>query len=314
MALGIGVYLPMYGTMIRRIEIDPEPNFAYAREVALLAEELGLHSVWAPDHLLNPQMGEAARALEAWTVIAALASVTRRVTLAHTTLCQAFRYPAVLAKMIATLDDVCQGRFFCCLGAGWFRREFDAYGLPWDDHAGLIARGREQILILKSLWTDSHVTFRGKYYSLEDCTVEPKPVQKPHPPIWWAGDSLESREVVAELADGWLMGERTPEGAHESIHGIQKALAGRHIQVALSCHLVLKASDTMAQEWLREILKGDERRFGQILSQGLVGSPESVLNKLREYEEAGIDYVLLKPAPTLEGLRDFGREVLPYLT
>jgi len=303
----------MYGTMIRGVDIDPEPHFAYAREVALLAEEMGLHSLWAPDHLLNPMRGERARALEAWTVVAALAAVTKRIRLAHTTLCQAFRYPAVLAKMVTTLDDICQGRFIFSMGAGWYRREFEVYGLQWDDHQSLIARGREQILMLKRLWTESQVTFRGRYYQLESCTVEPKPLQKPHPPIWWAGNSRESQEVVAELADGWLMGDRTPEEARDSVRGIEGLLAGREIEYALSCHLVVEDSDEKAQERLRRLLLGDESRFANIVSQGLIGAPETIVDKLRRYEEAGIDYLLLKPAPTLEGLEAFGEKVWPYL-
>jgi alkanesulfonate monooxygenase SsuD/methylene tetrahydromethanopterin reductase-like flavin-dependent oxidoreductase (luciferase family) len=313
MKLKIGVYVPMYGTMIRGTRIDPEPSFAYAREVTLLAEKLGLHSVWAPDHLLNPMLGEPARALEAWTVIVALAAVTRHIKLGHTTLCQAFRYPAVLAKMITTLDDICQGRFICSLGAGWYKREFEAYGLPWDDHQGLIARGSEQITILKQLWTTSEVDFQGKYYQLERCTVEPKPVQRPHPPIWWAGNSPESQKVAAEQCDGWLMGDNTPEGAKENIQGIQALLAGREIEYALSCHLVVEDSDQKAQARLRTLTQGDERVFSRILSQGLIGAPETIAQKLSEYERAGIGYVLLKPAPALEGLAAFGEEVLSHL-
>lgn len=311
--LKIGVYLPMYGTMIRGVDTDPEPHFAYAREVTLLAEEMGLHSIWAPDHLLNPMRGEAARALEAWTVVAALAAVTKRIRLAHTTLCQAFRYPAVLAKMVTTLDDICQGRFIFSMGAGWYRREFQAYGLEWDDHQGLIARGHEQILLLKRLWTESEVTFQGRYYHLENCTVEPKPVQKPHPPIWWAGNSRESQKVAAELADGWLMGDRTPEGARDSVQGIKALLAEREIEYALSCHLIVEDSDRKAQERLRGLLGGDESRSGKIMGQGLIGAPETIAEKLRRYEEAGIDYLLLKPVPTLEGLEAFGEKVLPHL-
>jgi FMNH2-dependent dimethyl sulfone monooxygenase len=213
--------------------------------------------------------------------------------------------------MVTTVDDICQGRFIFCIGAGWYKREFEAYGLVWDDHHGLNARGREQILMLKKLWTESQVTFRGKYYHLEGCTVEPKPVQKPHPPIWWAGDSLASQDVVVELADGWLMGSRTPEGAKRSVQGIKDRLAGREIEYALSCHLVVEDSDEEAQERLKALLQGDENNYANIMSQGLIGAPGTIEEKLRRYEEAGIDYLLLKPAPTLEGLEAFGEKVLP---
>lgn len=143
--------------------------------------------------------------------------------------------------------------------------------------------------------------------------MEPKPVQKPHPPIWWAGNSRESQKVVAELANGWLMGDRKPEGARDSFEGIKDLLAGREIEYALSCHLMVEDSDMKARGRLRGLLRGDESRFVKIMGQGLVGAPETIAEKLRRYEEAGIDYLLLKPAPTLEGLEAFGQKVLTYL-
>ena len=146
------------------------------------------------------------KSLEAWTTLTALAAITRKVELFHTTLCQGFRYPAVLAKMCATLDDVSNGRFRFALGAGWFKREFQSYGVPWDeDHDTRIDRAREQIEIIKALWTQPTTNYKGRFYEIVNGVLEPKPLQKPHPPIWWGGQSEKSRQLVADLADGWLM-------------------------------------------------------------------------------------------------------------
>lgn len=137
----LGVYIPVYGGWLRGVEEGEEDTcYSYALETALRAEEMGIESIWVPDHMLNPIKGERTGSLEAWTTLSALAAVTERVELFHTTLCQGFRYPSVLAKMAATLDDVSGGRFRLGLGAGWYKREFQAYGLPWHDHDRRIDR------------------------------------------------------------------------------------------------------------------------------------------------------------------------------
>jgi alkanesulfonate monooxygenase SsuD/methylene tetrahydromethanopterin reductase-like flavin-dependent oxidoreductase (luciferase family) len=105
----------------------PEPvSFDYVRRIALFAEEAGFDALWLPDHLLNPIHGERAPCLEGWTVAAALAPLTKRVVLAHTTLSVTFRSPAVLAKQATTLQEISGGRFWLSLGAGFFEPEFRA--------------------------------------------------------------------------------------------------------------------------------------------------------------------------------------------
>jgi FMNH2-dependent dimethyl sulfone monooxygenase len=103
--------------------------------------------------MLNSIKGEREPSLEAWTTLTAIAAQTNRIELFHTTICQGFRYPAVLAKMAATLDDVSGGRFRFSIGSGWYQREFQAYGAPWYDHDTKIDIAREQVEIIKSLWT-----------------------------------------------------------------------------------------------------------------------------------------------------------------
>ena len=129
----IGLYLPVYGGWLPQsgsakalesgVSFDGDgehpPTYAYVKRVAVKAEEIGVDSLWIPDHMLNPIKGEKAPSLEAWTLATALAEATDKVIIAHTTLCEAFRYPAVLAKQGATLADISGGRFLLSLGAGW---------------------------------------------------------------------------------------------------------------------------------------------------------------------------------------------------
>ena len=109
------------------------------------------------------------------------------------------------------------------------------------------------------------------------------------------------------------MGDRSPEGARKSIQGIQNLLRGRALEYALSCHLIVRKSDEAARQSLQALLGENQSSFDTIVHHGLIGAPATIAQKLREYEEAGINYILLKPAPTLEGLEALGEEVLPHL-
>ena len=128
-------------------EGEEKVSYGYAEEVALKAEAIGIDSIWVPDHMLNPIKGEREPTLEAWTTLTAIGAVARRLELFHTTICQGFRYPAVLAKMCATMQDVVGGRFRLSIGAGWYKREFQAYEVPFHSHDDRIDRTREQIEI-----------------------------------------------------------------------------------------------------------------------------------------------------------------------
>ena len=163
----VGIYLPVYGGWFGHTADEEErpPTYAYVKQTALEAEKIGVDSLWVPDHLLNPIKGEQTSCLEAWSVAVAIAEVTEKVIIVHTTLCEAFRYPAVLAKQIATLSDISNGRFWFSIGAGWFKREYESYGLPFYQHDERVARAKEAIQIIKRLWEEDTVTFHGKYYS-----------------------------------------------------------------------------------------------------------------------------------------------------
>ena len=309
-----GVYLPVYGGWLRRVTgEEPEVSFSHVLKVAQEAERLGFHSLWCPDHMLNPIKGDGEPCLEAWTTITAVAMATKRIRLAHTTLCQAFRYPAVLAKMAATLDQVSGGRFILSVGAGWFRREFDAYGIPWAEHDVLIDQAEEQMRLIKALWTQEKVNFQGKYYHLQDALLEPKPVQKPRPPVWYGGESERSRQAAAREADCWLMRGGSLEDTRAKIQDMQGRLQGRKIEYALPALVFLGPDDAQAENKLRETSQGQASVLDHVLKTGLVGSGPRLVEKIRALEALGISYILLQFSQTLAGIRLFAQEVVARL-
>ncbi len=323
----IGIYLPVYGGWLPsresvRAELDGvfyegenerPPAYEYVREVALEAERIGVDSLWIPDHMLNPIKGESAPALEAWTTAVAVAEATERVTIVHTTLCEAFRYPAVLAKQAATLAEISKGRFWLSIGAGWYRREYEAYGLPYFRHDERVEKARETIQIVRKLWTEDEVTFEGKYYSVNKGVLVPKP--EPLPPIWYAGMSEASRDLVASVADGWLMRGLSLEDAKKYLHEMRDRLRekGREdIEYALPGLTFIRDTDDEAKELVWKLTGGKKAVLDRTLDTGLVGSPETVARKIRQFEEIGIDHVIMQLSPTLDELKNV-RKVLDIL-
>jgi len=311
-AMEFGVYLPVYGGWLRGAPVEePEISCSYVIKVAQEAEALGFDSVWVPDHMLNPLKGEDEAALESWTVLTAVAATTKRIKLAHTTLCQAFRYPAVLAKMAATLDELSGGRFIFSIGAGWFRREFEAYGLPWYEHDERIEQAEEQIRLIKLLWTQDRVDFEGKYYKIVGGIVKPKPVQKPRPPIWYGGESERSRQLVAREADVWLMRGGSPEETARKISDMQARLQGRAIEYALPAMVFIGESEAQAEEKLRRRAQGaDPAVLDRTLRTGMIGTARRLKQYIQEFERIGVKYLLLQFSHTLEDMREFARGVL----
>ena len=303
----IGMYLPMYGGWYQDAVNEEEkmPSYNYVKQVALEAERIGIHSLWIPDHMLNPLKGERAPSLEAWTLATAIAEATTSVIIVHTTLCEAFRYPAVLAKQATTLNDISGGRFWLSIGAGWFKREFDAYGQPFYDHDERVARVKETIQIIRAVWEQDSVIFKGKFYSIQNCVLEPKP--NPKPPIWYAGMSKASRNLVVEVADGWLMDSCTLEEAEQNITEIQNRLERKgknKIEYAIPALTFVRNTDEEAKKYVEQVTRGSREKLNRSMNTGAVGSPETVAHRIRKLESMGINHFLLQLTPSLRELRN----------
>jgi len=178
------------------------------RRTAEAAERSGFDSVWVSDHLFLDwsKYGGAADprgSYECWTTLSALGAITERVRLGSLTLCNDFRNPALLAKMIATLDLLSGGRVDVGLGAGWYTAEYAAAGIPFDLPGQRIARLGEAVEIVKRLLAGEELKYEGAYYSIDGAISRPAPVQQPHPPVWIGGKGDYLLKTAAKVADGW---------------------------------------------------------------------------------------------------------------
>ena len=156
-------------------------------EIASAAEELGYHSIWVPDHYTATPDGlipsTRTPLVDGWLALAAIAHATRRIRLGPLVASITFRHPGILAKLAATLDHLSGGRCELGMGAGWYEREHTSLGIPFPPLSQRIAALEEAVRVVKALWTQPEVDFQGRYYQLDGAVSEPKPLQRPHPPI-----------------------------------------------------------------------------------------------------------------------------------
>jgi len=301
-----------FGVVLRQEKIDFKP----IREMAELCDGLGYHSVWFYDHILG--MGSIdSDIFEAWTLMSALSTITSRVRIGTLVLCNSFRHPSLLAKMASTLDNISDGRLEFAIGAGWFEPEYRAYGYPFPDTVTRIEQLREAVKVIKSMWTEEKATFKGKYYRIEEAYCNPKPVQKPHPPIIIGGSGEKHLlRLVAELADEWNC-PATSAWEYDRKLGVLKnhcKAVGRDINdIAISEQTVCVIAESKAK--LEEKLPKAKKRYGffrDIEKTGIVGTPDECIERIREKVENGVSkftiffYDIMKP----EILRFFAKEVM----
>ncbi|MFQ6094680.1 MAG: LLM class flavin-dependent oxidoreductase [Candidatus Bathyarchaeia archaeon] len=208
MGLMFGVHLPIHGAY----------SYEFVLKAALLAEELGFRSIWVGDHFFLPPDtyrktgGDPSKPdkLDAWTTLAALATKTNRVTVGTRVSPIPFYHPGRLAKIVTTLDIISGGRVILGAGAGWHKAEAVSYGIPWLNLQKRIERMMEGLEIIVRLCRDERVSYEGKYYSIKEAPFFPKPLQKPHPPIWIGGSSLGILKATAKIGDGWVPSSDMP--------------------------------------------------------------------------------------------------------
>ncbi len=181
----------------------PTHDFEKARQAAQSAERQGFYSVSINDHFFPPMSPEQRKIpqLECYTTLSAIAAVTNRVRLAPMVTAMSFRHPALLAKMISTLDNISGGRFIAGLGSGWLRDEYDANGYDYPSNAERLAQMAEAIGVLKAMWTQAEPTFSGHYFKIDKAYNFPQPVQKPHPPVMIGGGGSKLLKIAAQEAD-----------------------------------------------------------------------------------------------------------------
>ncbi len=279
---------------------------------AELAERLGYHSLWLVDHFWTIGMPDV-DLLESIPMMSAIAARTERVRIGTLVLCNSFRNPALLAKSLTTIDQISNGRLEVGLGSGWMEAEYRAYGYEFPSIGTRLRQLEEGLQILKAMFTENRASFKGRYYTVADAPNNPKPIQKPHPPIMigGAGEKVMLR-LVAKYADRWNCpaGYRDFKKTLGVLHEHCRAVGRDPGEITASEQVMVCIGANKAeadQKW--EMAKG-RKPFS---FPAIKGTPDEVVKQLRERVSWGITmftmmFADMAPPQTVEL---FAREVMP---
>jgi len=281
--------------------------------VAQQAEALAFDSVWVSDHIVVPRnailrFGDIF--FEPLATLAYVAGKTHRIRLGTSVIILPYRNPLFMAKALATIDVLSGGRLIVGAAAGWLAEEFDALGVPFGERG---ARSDEALRVMRVLWTEAEPTFDGRFFRFSEVRAEPKPLQKPHPPIWIGRASPAALRRVVEFGSAWHPSHQ-PVGAMADGARRLKELAAARGRDAESLEVVARVP-------LRVYTDGRPPEPRPLL----VGTPDQIVEDIRVYRAAGVtgfmfDTYYGNPAVSAQGLNDvlatleaFARQVRPRL-
>jgi len=323
-------------------------TFAYNKDLVQAAERAGFDYALSQARFFASYGAE--KQLEALTLTAALAAVTERIKLISA-IHPGLWHPGVIAKAVATIDNISNGRAAVNIVSGWFKGEFIGYGEPWLDHDERYRRSEEFIRVLKGLWTEDTFTFKGDFYRINEAPLKPKPVQRPHPEIFQGGNSVAARRMAARVSDWYFMNGNSVEKVAEQIREIRGLAAeqGRNpdeIRFGLNGFVILRDTEAEARDTLREIVANADAEavegFRQAVrhagaaspeKQGmwaessfedlvqyndgfktrLIGTEEQIVDRIAQYEAVGVDLVLCGFLHFTDELPLFGERIIPQV-
>ena len=311
-----GVFVPQGWRMDLADIPDPVQKFETMVGCAREAEEAGFDAVWVYDHFHPVPTPEHESVFECWTSMAALARETRTIRLGQLVTCNLYRPPSLLAKMASCVDVMSGGRLILGIGAGWYEEEFAAYGYEYPETPERLRMLREALQVIKAMWGDGDGTFEGRYYRVRGAINEPKPVQKPHPPIWIGGNGEKvTLKLVAQYGDACNIG-----GDVETVRHKLDVLRQHCSNVGRDYDAILKTSELYtifgdSNEVARvvgDVARRTRRDQDLVRSRYVIGDAAQLAEKINGYAEAGVDYFVVNLPNAFEGgvIRRFADEVI----
>ncbi len=305
--------------------VEGQEGVSWEQWVALAGacEDGGLEGLFRSDHYQSV-FGVAGRgSLDAWATLCGLAAVTERIRLGTMVSPATFRRPSVLARMVATADHISGGRVELGLGAGWNVPEHEAYGFPFPDLGERMELLEEQLEIVHRQWTEEEFSFEGRHYRLEGCRAEPKPLQRPHPPLIIGGAAgPRAARLAARWADEYNTMFATVEDCRERRARIVEACeqVGREpipFSLMIPCVVGRDPKEVLERARRRLAAGGRDDDPASLLSREdhVVGTVDEVVARLRDYRRAGVERVFLQHLDhaDLEMVGLIATEVVPSL-
>jgi len=334
-----GYWLPVFGGWLRNIEDERmEASWDYVSRLARRSEQIGFGLTLIAELNLNDIKGVDAPSLDAWSTAAALAAVTESVEL-MIAVRPTFHLPALLAKQAANIDQISRGRVSLNVVSSWWAEEAKKYGVQFDQHDDRYARTSEWLDVVDAAWKQDHFNYSGRYYSVNDLVLQPKPVARPRPTIYAGGESETAKDLIAQKGDAYVMHGDPPERIAPKIRDMAARREKKNLppmQYGVAAYAIVRETEEEAQAELRRITDVQQNAAGyqnyqqwlantqleqrvsledysvsnRGLRSGLVGTPQQVAERIGEFEEAGVDLLLLQFSPQLEEMERFADSVI----
>lgn len=346
-----GYWLPVFGGWLRNVEDEGmEASWDYVSRLARRSEEIGYDLTLIAELLLNDIKGIGAPSLDAWSTAAALAAVTQTLEI-MVAVRPSFHPPALLAKQAANIDRISNGRLSLNVVSAWWKDEARRYGVAFDAHDDRYARTSEWLDVLDGAWSEPELDYAGKYYTIDDLVLEPKPASRAsrrRPTIYAGGESGTAKQLIAAKCDAYVMHGDPPERIASKIAEL-RALRDRAsdvlgtelppLQFGVAAYVIVRDSAKEARreieritnvtpgssgygnysDWIantqleQRVSLEDYSVSNRGLRAGLVGTAAQVAARVEEFAEAGVDLLLLQCSPQFEEMERFSAEVMPLV-
>lgn len=341
-----GYWAPVFGGWLRNTNDEPQASWEHLSDIVTRSEDLGYDLTLIAELNLNDIQGIEAPALDAWSSAAALAAITRKIEL-MVAVRPNFHQPALFAKQAANIDRISGGRLALNVVSSWWAKEAESYGLQFDQHDDRYARTTEWLQVLDRLWTEPRTDFAGAYYALKDAIVEPKPVStpdRPRPVIYAGGESEAAKTLIARYCDAYVMHGDEPAVIAEKIADMRmrrEAFGLPPMQYGMAGYSIVRDSQAEADaelarittipgladgtppagfanfdQWLsgtqleRELKIREYSVSNRGLRPGFVGTPETIRERIEEFEAVGLNLVLLQMSPQAQEMERFSAQVI----
>ncbi len=344
-SMRFGYWLPVFGGWLRNVPDEGmEASWPYVQRLARRSEEIGYDLTLIAELFLNDIKGVGAPALDAWSTAAALAAVTSRLEL-MVAVRPTYHHPATLAKQAANIDRISNGRLSLNVVSSWWKDEARRYGSQFDEHDDRYARTAEWLDVLHGAWHQPSLTYHGKYYQVDDLVVEPKPLSsrsRKHPTLYAGGESEAAKSLIARACDAYVMHGDPPDRIAPKIADLRdrrERLGLAPMQYGMAAYVIVRDTEQEAQRELERITNvqpgspgfsnyhdwvantqlesalslQDYSVSNRGLRTGLVGTPEQVADRIREFERSGVGLLLLQCSPQLEEMERFAEQVMPLV-
>ncbi|MEG8035348.1 LLM class flavin-dependent oxidoreductase [Sphingomonas sp. LR61] len=335
-----GYWTPLFGGWLRNVDNENMPvTFDYVKRLAQRAERIGFDLTLVPELNLNDIKGTAAPSLEAWSVAAAIAATTERLEI-MAAMRPGYHLPAVTAKQAATIDDISCGRFTFNVVSAWWAEEAKQYGGIFSEHDDRYKRTAEFVEVMKGMWRETPYSFSGEYYDIENAHLEPKPRVTPR--IYAGGESEAGKAAITGYADAYVTHGGTVEELRTKIAEMKQRRVDAGLPpfeaFGMAAYVIVRETEEEAQAELARITDvqhgnayesyqdfisksqlehvpslEDYSVSNRGLRPGFVGTPAQVAARIKEFEEAGVDTLLLQFSPQLEEMDRFGEQVIPLV-